>query len=134
MTTLIVSFFVSSSPIVPRSPTLDFWEVCWKLSTVLVFQHRLLAAGLLFFATAASAQSPLEALKQRPRAQVLVLGLFHSQDAGLDSYKPQFAFDIRSAERQRELEDVLDRLARWRPSRIAVEQRPPRFPPIQIGE
>ena len=93
---------------------------------MLVFQHRPLAAALLAFAPAASAQSPVEALKGAPRAQVVVLGLFHFQDAGLDSYKPQFAFDIRSPERKRELEEVLERLARWRPTRIAVEQRPER--------
>ena len=93
---------------------------------MLVFQHRPLAAALLAFAPAVSAQSPVEALKGGPRAQVVVLGLFHFQDAGLDSYKPQFAFDIRSPERQQELEEVLERLARWRPTRIAVEQRPER--------
>lgn len=61
-----------------------------------------------------------------PRAQVLLLGVFHFQDAGLDSYKPRFPFDIREAKRQRELEEVITRLAAWKPTRIAVERRPER--------
>jgi hypothetical protein len=71
-----------------------------------------------------AAQTPADLLRNAPRAQVLVLGVFHFQDAGLDSYKPQFAFDIRNAERQRELQEVLDRLAEWRPTRILVERQP----------
>jgi Family of unknown function (DUF5694) len=94
---------------------------------VLVFQHRPVLTGLGLVALAAgplAGQTPVQTLRDLPRAQVLVLGTFHFQDAGLDAYKPQFRFDIRSAERQRELEDVLERLARWKPTRIAVERRP----------
>ncbi len=82
-------------------------------------------AGALVLAPAISghAQTPLETFRKAPRAQVLVLGVFHFQDAGRDSYKPQFPFDIRTAQRQRELEDVIARLAAWRPTRIAIEQR-----------
>jgi hypothetical protein len=72
----------------------------------------------------ASAQDPLAAFSSQPRAHVFVLGVFHFQDAGLDSYKPQFPFDIREPQRQRELAEVLDRLAAWGPTRIAVEARP----------
>jgi hypothetical protein len=55
-----------------------------------------------------------------------VLGVFHFANPGLDWYKPQFPFDIRSPQRQRELEEVLSRLAEWKPTRIAVESRPDR--------
>jgi hypothetical protein len=72
---------------------------------------------------AVPAQDPVAAFREHPRAQVLVLGTFHFQDAGLDSYQPQFAFDIRAPERRRQLEEVLARLAGWRPTRIAVENR-----------
>lgn len=70
----------------------------------------------------ALAQNPIEALRNVPRAQVLVLGTFHFQDAGRDSYKPRFPFDIRTPQRQRELDDVLARLAAWGPTRIAIER------------
>lgn len=84
------------------------------------------AAFSLAAAAHAAAQDPLAPFRNEPRAQVLVLGVFHFQDAGLDSYKPQFPFDIRTAQRQRELEDVISRLAAWKPTRIAVERRPER--------
>ena len=71
---------------------------------------------------AALQQSPVEALRNVPRAQVLVLGTFHFQDAGRDTYKPQFVFDVRTPERQRELDDVLAKLAAWGPTRIAIER------------
>ncbi len=73
-----------------------------------------------------AAQDPLAPFRAEPRPRVLVLGVFHLQDAGLDAYKPEFPFDIRTPERQRELEDVIARLAAWRPTRIAVEARPER--------
>lgn len=58
--------------------------------------------------------------------QVTLLGTFHFVDAGLDDFKPQVDIDIRSEARQRELEDVLGVLARFRPTRIAVEAMPQR--------
>ena len=68
-------------------------------------------------------QSPIEAFRNAPKAQVIVLGSFHFQDAGRDGYKPQFPFDIRTPQRQRELEEVIAKLAAWGPTRIAIEQR-----------
>lgn len=67
-------------------------------------------------------QSPMEAFRNAPRAQVLVLGSFHFQDAGRDNYKPQFPFDIRTPQRQHELDEVLTKLAAWGPTRIAIER------------
>jgi hypothetical protein len=85
-------------------------------------QHVLVALLLaLAAAVAVPAQHPLEQLRNPSEPRVLLLGTFHFQDAGLDAYKPAFAFDIRSAQRQRELEEVITRLAAWRPTRIAVE-------------
>jgi hypothetical protein len=56
-----------------------------------------------------------------PRAQLLLLGTFHFKDAGLDGYKPKHDIDILSAERQKELGEILDRLEAFAPTRIAVE-------------
>lgn len=85
----------------------------------------------LVSAPAASAQtgaSPHEGPwdEDAPRAQVLVLGTFHFADAGLDAYKPRFDIDVRSPERQREVEDLVERLAAFRPTKVAVERRPER--------
>jgi len=57
------------------------------------------------------------------RTQILVLGTFHFQDAGLDEYKPRFRVDVMSAERQREVAELITRLSAFRPTRIAVEWR-----------
>ncbi|MGQ0643170.1 MAG: DUF5694 domain-containing protein [Gemmatimonadaceae bacterium] len=86
----------------------------------------LLAAALFASALPAAAQDPMAPFCTRPRAQVLLLGVFHFQDAGLDSYRPQFPLDIRDEKRQRELEEVISRLAAWKPTRIAIERRPER--------
>ena len=56
-----------------------------------------------------------------PRAQLLLLGTFHFKDAGLDGYKPKYDADILSTERQRQLAELLDRLAAFAPTKIAVE-------------
>ncbi len=61
-----------------------------------------------------------------PEAKILVLGTFHFKDAGLDGYKPQFDVDIQSPERQKQLLEVLQRLAAFDPTRIAVEAKPER--------
>lgn len=86
---------------------------------------RLLLLGLIV-TRLVEAQDRMAALRPNRQAHVLVLGMFHFQDAGLDGYKPTFPFDIRSPARQKELEDVIARLAAWKPTRIAVEATPAR--------
>ena len=56
-----------------------------------------------------------------PRAELLLIGVFHFQDPGQDAYKPRFALDIMSRQRQREIQDVVEQLAQFRPTKIAVE-------------
>jgi hypothetical protein len=62
--------------------------------------------------------------ERRPR--VLVLGMFHFQDAGLDAHTSAHVFDVFSEEGQREVEDVRSRLQRFNPTKILVE-RPSRL-------
>lgn len=57
-----------------------------------------------------------------PPAQVMLLGTFHFHNPGLDAYKPQHQPDMLSEPKQREIAEVLDRLARYGPTRICVEQ------------
>lgn len=57
------------------------------------------------------------------QAELLLLGVFHFDDAGLDAYKPRFRLDILSPERQQELDRLVNQLARFRPTKVAVEVR-----------
>lgn len=56
-----------------------------------------------------------------PPAPLLILGTFHFSNPGLDSYKPDVDVNILSPQRQRELDEVLDRLAAFAPGKIALE-------------
>lgn len=59
-----------------------------------------------------------------PKAQVLMLGTFHFKDAGLDRYKPKHTVDIFSEKKQNELNEVLEALEKFNPTKIIVERRP----------
>ncbi len=72
------------------------------------------------------AQGGLPALRNDAAPRILLLGTFHFQDAGRDAYRPVVPFDVRSRGRQQEIENLLAKLAAWRPTRIAVEARPER--------
>lgn len=54
-------------------------------------------------------------------AKILLLGTFHFKDAGLDEHKPEHGFDALSDRRQKEIGEVLDLIAKFRPTTIAVE-------------
>jgi hypothetical protein len=82
-----------------------------------------LPLAALLAATAAMAQSSPVRPLSAGRTSILVLGTFHFQDAGLDEYKPRFRVDVMSAERQRELAELLSLLSRFQPTKIAVEWR-----------
>jgi len=87
-------------------------------------------AGLAFVLTASLHASPggeeiPDFLEQRkPKAKIMLLGTFHFKDAGLDSYKPEHEIDILSPQRQREVQEVVDLLAKYKPTKIAVEWKP----------
>lgn len=55
-------------------------------------------------------------------ASILLLGTFHFKDRGLDAYTPQFAFDVFAPARQREIGEVVEHLAGFRPTKVAVER------------
>lgn len=71
--------------------------------------------------------APVAALGQSPAppmpAQILVLGTYHFDNPGLDVVKTDVA-DVLTPGRQAEIGQVVDALARFRPTRIAVEARP----------
>jgi len=70
-----------------------------------------------------SAQTPPDA----ERAEVLVLGTYHFANPGLDVVQVEVA-DVLSAARQEEINTVVEALARFRPTKIAVESIPPSAP------
>jgi hypothetical protein len=56
----------------------------------------------------------------RGEVQVMILGTYHFANPGRDVIK-QDIDDVLLPKRQAELEDLVDRLASWKPDRIAVE-------------
>jgi hypothetical protein len=53
--------------------------------------------------------------------ELLMLGVFHFDDPGLDAYKARFKVNVMLPERQKEIEEIVERLAQSRPTKIAVE-------------
>jgi hypothetical protein len=55
------------------------------------------------------------------KAKAMVLGVFHFNNPGLDSYKPKYAFNIFDEKRQEELEILLNKIAAYQPTKILLE-------------
>lgn len=55
------------------------------------------------------------------RAAVMLLGTFHFDYPGRDAYKSNDRVDMLSPKRQREIEQVVERLAAFAPTKVAVE-------------
>lgn len=55
------------------------------------------------------------------KPKVMILGVFHFSNPGLDSYQQQFDFNILEKKRQKELEVVLNKIAEFKPTKILVE-------------
>ncbi|HUP45579.1 MAG TPA: DUF5694 domain-containing protein [Thermoanaerobaculia bacterium] len=77
----------------------------------------LLAAGCASIPASAGSEA---------RARILMLGVFHFSNPGLDAYKPKHTFDTTSPQRQREIAEITELMAAFRPTKIAVEFRPQR--------
>jgi len=77
--------------------------------------------GLCCMAQAAIAAEPkLQLAPPAPKPQLLVLGSYHMDNPGRDVVNIE-ADDVLSPRRQREIEQVADLVARFRPTRIAIE-------------
>ncbi len=88
-----------------------------------------IAATLALAAPLHAEKPPVEAAAEilgfdQPRAHLLVLGTFHFAYPGLDVHQSSQKLDMLSLARQAEIGAVLDRLAEYQPTKIAVE-----FPP-----
>ncbi|MFT3908243.1 MAG: DUF5694 domain-containing protein [Ferruginibacter sp.] len=64
--------------------------------------------------------------KNQKKSKVLILGTFHFNDGGNDSYKPKFPVNIKSEKRQQEVKDLLQILATFKPTMVAIENKPER--------
>lgn len=94
--------------------------------TIGSFIRRASRGGLALVTSVAGAQST-SADTLRPcrsgeaRAQVLFVGTFHFANPGRDVIKTKNVPDMLAPDRQREIADVVQRLAAFRPTRVAVE-------------
>lgn len=78
---------------------------------------------LWILATMAIATAAQAAPKPKP-IEVMVIGSYHFANHNRDLHNVR-ADDVLSAERQRELVALADRIARWKPTKIMVEVEPP---------
>jgi Family of unknown function (DUF5694) len=53
-------------------------------------------------------------------SQIMILGTYHMDNAGLDTYNTK-ADDVLTERRQKEIDQVLDKLERYQPTKIAIE-------------
>ena len=65
-------------------------------------------------------RSPLEPPSTQPATQLLLLGSYHMSNPGADQFNLE-ADDVLSPKRQAEIEEVVQRLAEFKPTMIAVE-------------
>jgi hypothetical protein len=69
---------------------------------------------------AQSKPKPVDASAATPQAEVLLLGTYHMDNPGLDLHNTK-ADDVLTPKRQAEIEELTNVLARFRPTKIAVE-------------
>jgi hypothetical protein len=73
---------------------------------------------VLLFATQAASEQPVE---------VMILGTYHFANPGLDMHNAEID-DVLAPQRQKEVAAVVDALARFKPTRVAVEARADELP------
>ncbi len=84
---------------------------------------QLCSAILLFTSLPAAAQTPTTPINPAatsPQAEVLILGSYHMDNPGLDLHNTK-ADDVLTPKRQAEIEELASVLARFHPTKIAVE-------------
>lgn len=65
-------------------------------------------------------------IKNQKKSKVMILGTFHFNDGGNDAYKPKFSMDINSEKKQQEVQDLLQILVKFNPTKVAIENMPER--------
>jgi len=88
---------------------------------------------LTYFVVTVRAQSSKYDIPKREKTvKVMVLGVFHFNNPNAD-YAKFAGIDVLTPQRQKEIESVVDQLARFEPTKIALE-RPVREAPSGEGE
>ncbi len=64
-----------------------------------------------------------EHFKEAQSSDLMILGTFHFNNPGLDSYKPKHDINILSKEKQKELQELLAVIKAYAPTKIAIERR-----------
>lgn len=90
---------------------------------------RSIALVLLLLSLSASgyAQHPVDPpgiFSDSPKTKVMLLGVFHFDNPGLDDYKPQHRVDIHSETRQSQIRSIVRDLEAFHPTKIGLEYRP----------
>ena len=57
-----------------------------------------------------------------PKAKLMLLGVFHFTGCDLDHHQPQHGFNVFTEQRQQEVADIIDQLAAFQPTKIAIER------------
>ncbi len=85
---------------------------------------RKIIGGLIVAASVISSASA-ENMPERPEpvAKVMILGVYHFANPGLDKFNPQ-ADDMLAEKRQKEILDIVQRLSKFAPTVVAVEAEP----------
>jgi hypothetical protein len=65
--------------------------------------------------------APEKLLLEIPKVKIMVLGTFHFDDSGLDDHKNEKPLAMMSAEKQKEIQEIVDQLIRFKPDKIALE-------------
>lgn len=81
------------------------------------------ARNLIVALSFAAAAPSIAQEAQDASVQVLVLGVYHMNNPGRDIANVE-AEDVTTPQRQREMEDLADRLAAFRPTKIMIEKIP----------
>ncbi|MEA5111167.1 hypothetical protein SDC9_15531 [bioreactor metagenome] len=55
------------------------------------------------------------------KAKAMILGVFHFDNPGLDTYQEKFPFNILEDNRQKELNILLEKIAKYKPTKILLE-------------
>lgn len=69
-------------------------------------------------------RSMIEGPDAATRPQVLLLGIFHFENPGLDAHKSKYTFDPYSENGRPQVEEVLARLDAFAPTKILIERSP----------
>jgi Family of unknown function (DUF5694) len=95
-------------------------HISLRLSKMLFASASILLISSVVLAQVAPTRLPADRIDGPPLAEVLVLGSYHMGNPGRDIFNMK-ADDVLAPKRQAEIRELLDMLARFRPTKIALE-------------